>query len=63
MATSQALLKWNDGRFINLIKYLQEFESSMEFWYCNSNADKGKLYESAIKGLAEVYEDETDAFE
>ena len=31
MATSQALLKWNDGRFINLIKYLQEFESSMEF--------------------------------
>ena len=62
MATSQALFKWNDGRFINLIKCLQEFKSCMEFRNCDSNADKVKLYESARKGLGEIYEDEPDAF-
>ena len=62
MATSQALFKWNDGRFINLIKCLQEFRSSMEFRNCDSNADKVKLYENVRKGLAEIYEDEPEAF-
>ena len=61
MATSQALFKWNDGRFINLIKCLQEFRSSMEFRNCDSNADKVKLYENVRKGLAEIYEDEPEA--
>ena len=62
MATSQALFKWNYGRFINLIKCLQEFRSSMEFRNCDSNADKVKLYENVRKGLAEIYEDEPEAF-
>ena len=62
MATSQALSKWNDGRFINLIKCLQEFKNCMEFRNCDSNADKVKLYESVRKGQAEIYEDEPDTF-
>ena len=62
MATSQALFKWNDGRFINLIKCLQEFKSSMEFRNYGSNADKVKLCENVRKGLVEIYEGEPDAF-
>ena len=58
MATSQALFKWNDSRFINLIKCLQEFKSCMEFRNCDSNADKVQLYQSVRKGLGEIYEDE-----
>ena len=34
----------------------------MEFRNCDSNADKVKLYESVRKSLAEIYEDEPDAF-
>ena len=34
----------------------------MEFRNCDLNADKVKLYESVRKGLAEIYEDEPDAF-
>ena len=34
----------------------------MKFRNCDSNADKVKLYESVRKGLAEIYEDEPDAF-
>ena len=62
MATSQARLKWTDDKLINLIKCLQEFKSSMELANCDSNADKVKWYESAIKSLAEIYEDELEAF-
>ena len=51
MATSQARFNWNNYKLINLIKCLQEFESSMEFRNCNSNADKVKLYESVRKSL------------
>ena len=45
-----------------LIKCLQEFKSSMEFRNCDSNTDKVKLYESVWKSLAEIYEDEPEAF-
>ena len=31
MATSKARFKWTDDILINVIKYLQEFESHMEF--------------------------------
>ena len=62
MATSQALFKWNDSRFINLIKCLQEFKSCMEFRNCDSNADKVQLYQSVRKGLGEIYEDEPNRF-
>ena len=34
----------------------------MEFRNWDSNADKVKLYESVRKGLAEIYEDEPEAF-
>ena len=34
----------------------------MKFRNCNSNADKVKLYEIVRKGLAEIHEDEPDAF-
>ena len=34
----------------------------MEFRNCDSNADKVKLYENVRKGLAEIYEDEPEAF-
>ena len=34
----------------------------MEFRNCDSNADKVKLCESVRKGLAEIYEDEPEAF-
>ena len=62
MVTLQTLFKWSNGRFINLIKCLQEFESFMEFRNCDSNADKVKIYERLRKGLVEIYEDEQDAF-
>ena len=62
MATSQALSEQNDGRFIDLIKCLQELKSSMKFRNGESNANKVKLYESVRKGLAEIYEDEPDTF-
>ena len=62
MATSQALFEQNDGRFVDLIKCLQELKSSMKFRNCESNANKVKLYESVRKGLAEIYEDEPDTF-
>ena len=45
IGTSQARFKWtNDQR-------LQEFESSMEFRNCDSNADKVKLYGNVRKSL------------
>ena len=62
MATSQARFKWTDEKLVNLIKCLQEFKSFMEFRNCDSNADKVKLYESVRKSLAEIYEDEPEAF-
>ena len=63
MATSQVRFKWTDDKVINLIKCLQEFKSSMEFRNCDStNAVKVKLYESVRKSLAEIYEDEPEAF-
>ena len=62
MATSQALFKWNNGRFTSLIKCLQEFKSCLEFRNCDSNADKVKLYESVRIGQAEIYKDEPDTF-
>ena len=62
MATSQALFKWNNGRFTSLIKCLQEFKSCLEFRNCDSNADKVKLYESVRIGQTEIYEDEPDTF-
>ena len=34
----------------------------MELANCDSNADKVKWYKSAIKSLAEIYEDELEAF-
>ena len=34
----------------------------MEFRNCDSNADKVKLYESVRKSLAEICEDEPEAF-
>ena len=34
----------------------------MEFRNCDSNTDKVKLYESVWKSLAEIYEDEPEAF-
>ena len=55
MVTSQARFKWNDDKFINLVKCLQEFKSSMEFRNCDSNADKVKLYESLRKSLNTKY--------
>ena len=62
MEALQARFKQTNNKLINLIKYLQEFKSSTEFRNCNSNADKVKLYESVRKGLAEIYEDEPEAF-
>ena len=62
MATSQARFKWTDEKLVNLTKCLQEFKSFMEFRNCDSNADKVKLYESVRKSLAEIYEDEPEAF-
>ena len=62
MATSQALFKWNDDKLTNLIKCLQEFESSMKFRNCDSTADRVKSCENVTKILAEVYEVEPDAF-
>ena len=63
MATSQTLFKWNNGRFINLIKCLQEFKSSTEFRNWDSNANKVKLYKSLRKeSPVELYEDKQDAF-
>ena len=50
MATSQACFKWTDEKFINLIKWLQEFKISMEFRNCDSNANTFKLYESVTEG-------------
>ena len=35
----------------------------MEFKNRDSNADKVKLYESVRKGLAEMYEDQPEAFD
>ena len=55
MVTSQARFKWNDDKFINLVKCLQEFKSSMEFRNCDSSADKVKLYESLRKSLNTKY--------
>ena len=52
----------DDDKLTNLIKCLQEFKSSMEFRNCDSNSDKVKLNESVRKGLAEIYEDKTEAF-
>ena len=63
MTISQARFKWTDDKLSNLIKCLQEFKSSMEFRNYDSNADKVKLYESVRKSLAEIYEDETEAFD
>ena len=34
----------------------------MELRNCDSNIDKIKLYESVRKSLAEIYEDELEAF-
>ena len=34
----------------------------MEFRYCDSDADKASLYESVRKCVAEIYEDEPQAF-
>ena len=34
----------------------------MEFRYYDSDIDKAKLYESVRKCVAEIYEDEPDAF-
>ena len=34
----------------------------MEFRNSDSNADKVSLYESVTKDLAEIYEDEAEAF-
>ena len=51
MATSQARFKWTDYKFIDLIKCLQEFKSSMVFRNCNSKVGKVKLYESVRKSL------------
>ena len=62
MATSQARFKWTDEKLVNLIKCLQEFKSFMEFRNCDSNVEKVKLYESVRKSLAEIYEDEPEAF-
>ena len=63
MATSQARFKWTDDKLINLVKYLQEFKSSMDFKNCDSNADKVKLFESVKKSLTKIYEDEQEAFD
>ena len=63
MTISQARFKWTDDKLSNLIKCLQEFKSSMEFRNYDSNADKVKLYESVRKSLAEIYEDEPEAFD
>ena len=62
MAASQVRFKWTDHKLNNLVKCSQEFKSSMEFRNCDSNADKVKWHESVRKGLAEIYEDEPDAF-
>ena len=62
MATSQARFTWTDDKFVNLITCLREFKSSTEFRNCDSNADKIKSYEIVRKGLAEIYEDEPEAF-
>ena len=62
MAASQVRFKWTDHKLTNLVKCSQEFKSSMEFRNCDSNADKVKWHESVRKGLAEIYEDEPDAF-
>ena len=43
-------------------KTLQEFKSSRKLRNYDSNADKVKLYESVKKGLAEIYEDQSEAF-
>ena len=43
MTTSQARFKWTDDKLINLIKCLQEFQSSMEFRNCDSNSGKLKI--------------------
>ena len=60
--TSQARFRCTDDKLVNLVKYLQEFKSSVEFTNCYSNADKVKLYESVRKSLAEIHEDEPEAF-
>ena len=51
METPQARFKWTYDKLTNLIKYLQEFKSSMEFRKCNSNEDNVKLYENVRKRL------------
>ena len=60
--TSQARFRCTDDKLVNLVKYLQEFKSSVEFTNCYANADKVKLYESVRKSLAEIHEDEPEAF-
>ena len=63
MATSQTHFKWNNCKFINLIKCLQEFKSSTEIRNWDSNTNKVKLYKSVRKeGPVEIYEDKPDAF-
>ena len=49
--TPQACFRWTYDKLTNLIKYLQEFKSSMEFRKCNSNEDNVKLYENVRKRL------------
>ena len=51
MVTSQACLKWTDHKLNNLIKYLQEFKSSMKFRNRNSNAEKVKINKNVRKNL------------
>ena len=62
MATLQASFKWTLDKQINLIKCLEEFKSFREFRHCNSHPDKVKLYENVRKDLADIHEDEPDAF-
>ena len=51
MVTLQACFKWTDCKLINLIKYLKEFKSSMEFRNYDPNADKAKLYQNVRKSI------------
>ena len=51
MVTLQACFKWTDCKLINLIKYLKEFKSFMEFRNYDPNADKVKLYQNVRKSI------------
>ena len=51
--------RWQIRQSLEMFTRIPKFHGIQKLWL---NADKVKLYESVRKGLAEIYEDEPDAF-